>query len=202
PRWNGVASDAPRPVLRRHRFGQSHDPGFCGAVGGSYATTDDALDRRGADDRAAPAREHVRDRVLAAHDMSLEVDGDESVEELHVEIDDIHVECVGRRVGSVVVEHVKAAEGLDGGLDHADDARLVGDVDLDGNRAPKLSSNSFGGGAVDVGYDNRGALARHDPGGCLADAAASAGHDRDFPLEASHGARSMAGPLIRPEPRA
>src|SRR5207247_7141977 len=131
--------------------------------GGSHATTDDPLDRRGADDRAAPTREHVRDRVLAAHDMTLEVDGDKSVEELHVEVDDVHVECVRRRVGRVVVAHVKPAERVDGGFDHADDACLVGDVDLHGNRAGKLTRNAFGGGAVDVGYDHRGALARHAP---------------------------------------
>src|SRR5207245_8065581 len=98
--------------------------------------------------------EHVRDVALAGHEMCLEVDGDQAVEEYHVEINDMQVKSVGRRVGSVVVEHVKAAERIDGGLDHANNARLVGDVDLDSNRAGEVSRNSFGGGAVDIGYDN------------------------------------------------
>src|SRR5207249_8646729 len=113
-------------------------------VGGTHTASDEAVDRGGVDDRAASAREHVRDRVLAAHELAFQVDGDQPVEDRHVEGDDVRVNGVGRGVGRVVVQHVKAAERLDCSLDHAHNARLVRDIDLGGDSAAEVAGDALG----------------------------------------------------------
>jgi hypothetical protein len=183
---DGVAPDSARPVLRSHGFRQQNDPGLGSSVGGTHAASDEAVDRGSVDDRAASARQHVRDRVLAAHELAFQVDGDKPVENRHVEGDDVRVNGVGRGVGRVVVQHVKAAERLDCGFDHAHDARLVRDVDLGGHGAIELAGHALGLSPVDIGDHDRGAFARHQTRSGLADAAAGACDDRDLVLQASH----------------
>src|SRR6266511_3918308 len=95
------------------------------ALDAPHAASDEAVDRGSVDDRAATARQHVRDRVLAAHELAFQVDGDKSVEDRHVEGDDVRVNGVGRRVSRVVVQHIEAAERRHCSFDHAHDARLV-----------------------------------------------------------------------------
>jgi hypothetical protein len=128
----------------------------------------------------------VRDRVLAAHELAFQVDGDKPVEDRHVERHDVRVYGVCCGVGRVVVQHVEAAERLDRSFDHARNARLVGDVDLGGHRATEFAGHSLCLCPVDIGDHNRGTFARHQARGGLADAAAGARDDRDLALEASH----------------
>jgi hypothetical protein len=128
----------------------------------------------------------VRDRVLAAHELAFQVDGYKSVEDRHIEGDDVRINGVGRGVGRVVVQHVEAAERLDGRFDHADNAPLVRDIDLNGHSATEFASHALCFSLVDIGNDKRGAFTGHQARGCLADAAAGACDDRDLVLESSH----------------
>src|SRR5207253_11106554 len=167
----------------RHGFRQQNDAGLGRTVGGTHTASDEAVDGGSVDDRAASAREHVRDRVLAAHELAFQVDGDKPVEDRHVEGDDVRVDGVDRRVGRVVMQYVEAAERLDCGFDHAHDARLVRDVDLGGHSATEFAGHALGLGPVDIGDDHRGAFARHQARRGLADAAAGARDYRDLALE-------------------
>jgi len=135
--------------------------------------------------------------VLAPHELAFQVDGDEPVEDRHVEGDDVRVNGVGRGVGCVVVQHVKAAERFDGRFDHAQDARLVRDVDLGGHSAIEFAGHALGLSPVDIGNDNGGTFARHQARGGLANAAAGTRDDRDLVLEASSPVVSMSAQALR-----
>src|SRR5207253_779193 len=123
----------------RHGFRQQNDAGLGRAVGGTHAASDEAVDGGGVDDRAASAREHVRDRVLAPHELAFQVDGDKPVEDRHVEGDDVRVDGVGRGVGRVVGHYVEADDSVEDASRFDPAVEDVGqqflDVGADGCRA-------------------------------------------------------------------
>src|SRR5204862_4954701 len=115
-----------------------------------------------------------------------EVDGDKPIEDVHVEGHDVCVDGVEGGVGRVVVQHVQAAERPDCGLDHADDALLLRDVNLDGYRRIEVARNPLGLRSIEIGDDYRRSLACHQARRRLADTAARARDNRDLAIEPSH----------------
>jgi hypothetical protein len=89
PGCDRVAADASRSVLDGDRLGELHDPGLRRSVDSAHPTCNEALDRRGVDDGPFASGEHRWDGVLAADPDTLEIDGDEPIEDSHVERDDL-----------------------------------------------------------------------------------------------------------------
>ena len=99
--------------------------------------------------------------MLAAQELTLQVDSDEAIEDGHVEGRNVRVDSVKGRVGRVAVKHVKAAERLNRSRDHACDTAFVRDVDLERHRRIEIAGNAFSLGPVQIGDDNECALACH-----------------------------------------
>ena len=92
--------------------------------------------------------------MLAPQELALQVDGDQTVEDGHVEGGDVGVDGVEGGVRRVVVQDIEPAERLHSSLDHARDGRFVGNVDLDWHRLIELPGNAFCFGSVEVGDKN------------------------------------------------
>jgi hypothetical protein len=83
-------------------------------------------------------------------------------------------------------QYVQSAERLNRGLDHPHDTLLVRNVYLGCDSGGKVAGDALCRGDVDIGNDDAGSLARHQPCGGLADSTPGACHDRDFAFEALH----------------
>src|SRR5581483_170642 len=105
----------------------------------------------------------------------------------------------------VVEDHVERAVRVDRDVDHLADARTVGHVDRDGDRAASARDDPLGdgsrGGLVEVGDDDSASFGGDRLAGSSTDPACAAGDDHDAVLHTSHGyvtpAPSGAGALSR-----
>ena len=185
PGGDAVHADVVRREVDRGRLAELHDGRLRGAVDDRARAAGGRGDRRGVHDRAAALLGHAPRRPLRAEHDALEVDTDDGVEVGEVVVD----EAVELAADPRVVEHdVEAAELLDREVDRRLHVVGVAHVDaLERDRVAQLGGELLTASFVDVGDDDPCVLGDEPLDGRLAEAAGSAGDDRDLPRELPHG---------------
>jgi hypothetical protein len=195
-RVQAVAADvqALRRAVQRHRLGVVAHRGLARRVGRRRRDADDARARRDVDDGAAAAAAHRADAVLAAQEHAVEVGAVHGLPVLQAGA--FRVVGVARRLqagdAGVVDEHVETAVAVQQLRHRAHPGHLLAHV-----QPHPVGAQARGGGAahrlVDVADDDARAFAHEGGGDGLADAARSAGHERDLAGQSGHGVSPGTG---------
>ena len=172
-----------RPVLDRDLLGEQDEPGLGGAVRGVALGADEPEHRRGVDDAAALAREHVGERGAARAEDRREVRGDREVPVVVGAVD----QAARHLHRGVVVEDVDAPVAVHGRGDHRVDVGPLRDVGVHGHAlAVVLLEHADGLGravVVDVDDDDARTLLGHELRGGAALTRTRPGDQRDLARE-------------------
>ena len=187
-RRQAVDPDAVRGEIDRHALGGVGDRRLRRAVGDHPGAGVDGRDRRVVDDRTAAVILHVARRPLRADDDAEQVDVHDPLEVVEV----VGQESLESAADPGVVEHdVQPAEAFDRDVDeclHLIGVAHVGSLErrpFAQRRGDRLALLD-----VDVGDDHARPFGDQQFGGCLADGAGAAGHDRTCPANSWPVSRS------------
>ena len=195
-RADRVHGDAARRVADRELAGEPDHAVLGRHVGGAAAVADQPRHRGQVDDAAAPERQHLRERALAAEERAGEIDGDDP--------------ATARATSRGLEVAVQDAGGVDHDPERPELAHRLGDrtIDVIPDADVRRDERGFAPAAADLFGDRLAAVGQqvHDGHGragrreCQrdrpADPGPSSGHDGTARNETHRGNSSSAAPMM------